>query len=326
MKCFKGWNRGNLYLCANIMKVFYDLSELNITSNPLVTIGTFDGVHLGHKQVIEKMVQMARKKGVECMLITFDPHPREALGLGEISLLSILEEKILLLQETELDFLLVVPFTKEFSQLTALDFIHQYLVQRLAISGVILGYDHKFGNNREGNIGLLRRELSPQGIEVVEISAQAVDSIIVSSTKIRNALSSGNPKEANRLLGYHYSFVGTVVHGAKNGRTLSYPTANLELRSCSKLIPGQGVYAVKCEIAASSYWGMMNIGIRPTLHGIKEVIEVHILDFNSDIYGSEVRVFMHDRIRNERKFNTLNELKEQLSQDEAHLRHYFLRP
>lgn len=290
----------------------------------MVTIGTYDGVHAGHKQVIQRLVENARDQNVESMLITFDPHPREALGLGKIALLSLLSEKIKLLQSTALDYLLVLPFTREFSELSALEFIHEHLVKQLDISGIILGYDHKFGNKREGSIELLKQELIPLGIGVEEIPAQAVDSIIVSSTKIRNALTLGNPEEANRLLGYHYAFEGKVVHGLKNGRMLGYPTANLQPTSPSKLIPGKGVYAVQCFVNDVQHKGMMNIGMRPTLDGLQEVIEVHLLDFNSDIYGATVRIEMHERIRNEQKFKGLNELKEQLANDEKHVRNTFL--
>ncbi|MFM7723210.1 MAG: riboflavin biosynthesis protein RibF, partial [Bacteroidota bacterium] len=249
---------------------------------------------------------------------------REALGLGKIVLLSLLGEKIKLLESTDLDFLLVLPFTREFSELSALEFIHEYLIKQLNISGIILGYDHKFGNKREGGIELLKQELLPLGVGVEEIPAQAVDSIIVSSTKIRHALTLGNPKEANRLLGYNYAFEGKVVHGLKNGRMLGYPTANLEPTSPSKLIPGRGVYAVQCFVNNLQFKGMMNIGIRPTLDGLQEVIEVHLLDFNSDIYGATVRVELHERIRDEQKFSSLNELKEQLARDEKHVRSTFL--
>ena len=240
-----------------MLKVIYDLAQFKPSTKPLVTIGTYDGVHSGHKQVIQRLVESAKEQGVESMLITFDPHPREALGLGNISLLSLLEEKVKLLESTDLDYLLVLPFTHEFSQLSAREFIHEYLVKTIKISGIILGYDHKFGNKREGTIELLKQELNPLGVDVEEIPAQAVDSIIVSSTKIRTALVAGNTMEANRLLGYHYAFEGTVVHGFKNGRKLGYPTANLLPNSPSKLIPGKGVYTVICSFDESKHQGMM---------------------------------------------------------------------
>jgi riboflavin kinase/FMN adenylyltransferase len=316
--------RRNGYLCPCKMTVLNDIHQLPSSFRPFVTIGTFDGVHRGHKKVIQRLVERAQEQGVASMLITFDPHPREALGLGKIALLTDLEEKIALLKETALDYLLVIPFTQAFSQLTAKEFIDQYLVKRLNISGIILGYDHKFGNRREGNIDLLRHELEPLGIAVEEISAQAVDEIIISSTKIRHALSSGNPFEAMRLLGYPYSFEGVVVHGAKNGRLIGFPTANLAPNSASKVIPGTGVYAVQCTLDDQPFLGMMNHGSRPTVDGIKEVVEVHFLDFNSDIYGRTVRVQLYDRIRDEQKFNGLNELKEQLVKDEAYVRRRFM--
>jgi riboflavin kinase/FMN adenylyltransferase len=306
------------------MMVFNSIDAAIKLKRPLVTIGTYDGVHSGHKEVIRRLVESAKDQGVDSMLITLDPHPKEALGLGNISLLSLLEEKVKLLEATDLDYLLILPFTQEFSQLTAMVFIHEYLVKRIEISGIILGYDHKFGNNREGGIELLMQELLPLGIGVEEIPAQAVDSIIVSSTKIRNALSKGNLKEANRLLGYTYAFEGKVVHGLKNGRKIGYPSANLEPISTAKLIPGKGVYAVQCCVNDEQYKGMMNIGRRPTLNGLEEVIEVHIFDFNADIYGARVRVELHEKIRDEQKYKDLNELKEQLARDEIQVRSTFL--
>jgi riboflavin kinase/FMN adenylyltransferase len=306
------------------MMVFNSIDAAIKLKRPLVTIGTYDGVHSGHKEVIRRLVESAKDQGVDSMLITLDPHPKEALGLGNISLLSLLEEKVKLLEATDLDYLLILPFTQEFSQLTAMVFIHEYLVKRIEISGIILGYDHKFGNNREGGIELLMQELLPLGIGVEEIPAQAVDSIIVSSTKIRNALSKGNLKEANRLLGYNYAFEGKVVHGLKNGRKIGYPSANLEPISTAKLIPGKGVYAVQCCVNDEQYKGMMNIGRRPTLNGLEEVIEVHIFDFNADIYGARVRVELHEKIRDEQKYKDLNELKEQLARDEIQVRSTFL--
>lgn len=307
-----------------MLKVIYDLALFKPSTKPLVTIGTYDGVHSGHKQVIQRLVESAKEQGVESMLITFDPHPREALGLGNISLLSLLDEKVKLLEATDLDYLLVLPFTQQFSQLSAREFIHEYLVKTIKISGIILGYDHKFGNKREGTIELLEQELNPLGVGVEEIPAQAVDSIIVSSTKIRTALVAGNTMEANRLLGYHYAFEGTVVHGFQNGRKIGYPTANLLPNSPSKLIPGKGVYTVICSFDDSKHQGMMNIGTRPTLNGLQEVIEVHIFDFNSDIYGAKVHVELHERLRDEQKFENLHELQEQLTKDEANARRTFL--
>ena len=304
------------------MKVLRDIQHLPPLNRPLVTIGTFDGVHLGHKQVLSQLVQEARKNGVDSLLITFDPHPRQALGLGEIALLSLLEEKLNLLSETGLDYVLVIPFTLAFSQKSAIEFIHEYLLESLTISGIFLGYDHKFGNKREGSVVLLKRELEPMGIQVREIPAHAVDSITISSTKIRNFLIQGNAAEANQLLGYAYSFSGKVGHGEKRGRTLGFPTANIEIEDPSKLLPGRGVYAVRCGIGKSAHFGMMNIGQRPTVGGMHQTIEVYVLNFNRDIYGEIVEITVLEKIRDERSFSSLEALKEQLTRDEALVRTY----
>ena len=212
--------------------------------NPLVTLGTYDGVHVGHRMILTQLIQKAAEASKDSMLITFDPHPRQALGLGEVSLLSTLDEKIELLEQTGLDYLMVLPFTKEFSNQSATEFINRVLIEQLNISEIILGYDHKFGHNREGDVHLLANILGKTGRLVTEIPAQDVDEIIVSSTKIRTALVQGDLEGANRLLGYQYQIQGKVVAGNKLGKTIGFPTANIEPTTSSKLIPGDGVYAV----------------------------------------------------------------------------------
>lgn len=307
-----------------MMKVLTSLSALPILRNPVVTLGTYDGVHIGHRTILTQLVNKAKETGKDSMLITFDPHPRQALGLGEISLLSTLEEKTELLATTGLDYLLVLPFTKEFSNQGARDFISNVLIDQLNISGIILGYDHKFGHNREGDVNLLADVLTKTGRSVTEIPAQDVDEIIVSSTKIRTALIQGEIQAANRLLGYNYQVSGTVVAGNQLGRTIGFPTANIELINTSKLIPGNGVYVVTLRVKGITYHGMMNIGIRPTVdHSQQRVIEVYVFDFNSDIYGDAVTISLCHRLREEQTFSGIEALTEQLKKDEVDSRRYF---
>ena len=307
-----------------MMKVLTSLSALPILRNPIVTLGTYDGVHIGHKTILTQLINKAKETGKDSMLITFDPHPRQALGLGEISLLSTLEEKINLLSETGLDYLLILPFTKEFSTQGATEFITNVLIDQLNISEIMLGYDHKFGHNREGDVHLLADVLTKTGRFVTEIPAQDVDEIIVSSTKIRTALIEGEIQTANRLLGYNYQVSGKVVLGNQLGRTIGFPTANIELTNTSKLIPSDGVYAVKLTVEGITHHGMMNIGIRPTVSNSQNrVIEVHLFDFNSDIYGGAVTISLCHRLRGEQTFSGIEALTEQLKKDEVDSRRYF---
>jgi riboflavin kinase/FMN adenylyltransferase len=307
-----------------MMKVLTSLSALPILRNPIVTLGTYDGVHIGHKTILTQLINKAKETGKDSMLITFDPHPRQALGLGEISLLSTLEEKINLLSETGLDYLLILPFTKEFSTQGATEFITNVLIDQLNISEIMLGYDHKFGHNREGDVHLLADVLTKTGRFVTEIPAQDVDEIIVSSTKIRTALIEGEIQTANRLLDYNYQVSGKVVLGNQLGRTIGFPTANIELTNTAKLIPSDGVYAVKLTVEGITHHGMMNIGIRPTVSNSQNrVIEVHLFDFNSDIYGESVTITVCNHLRREQVFSGIEALTEQLKKDEVNSRRYF---
>lgn len=317
------------YFCTIKMKIIHGIQTLPQLNHPIVTIGTFDGVHKGHTEILHSLCEKAKTKGIDSMLITFDPHPRKALGLEKIALLSDINEKIQRLAELPLDYLLILPFTKEFSQSSALSFIEYYLIDRLNISEIVLGYDHKFGNQREGDVHLLKQVLLPRGIEVTEILAQNVDEIIISSTKIRNAIAEGNIKTANLLLGYPYSIQGLVIHGNKRGREIGFRTANISLSNEEKLIPGSGVYLVHVEFLGKNFCGMMNIGLRPTLTEDKFItLEVHLLDFNDDIYGNEITVRFMDRIRDEQTFIDVEDLIEQLKKDETLVRnstYYFSR-
>lgn len=303
------------------MNLIYGIDSLPPLSHPMVTIGTFDGVHEGHKKILHSLCEKAKSKGVDSMLITFEPHPRKALGIENLSMLSVSDEKMERLNSLPLDYVLVLPFTKAFSELSAATFIQTYLIDRLNISEIVLGYDHKFGNQREGNVELLKEILEPKGIEVTEIPAQNVDEIIISSTKIRKALAAGDLQTANRLLGYSYSLQGNVVLGNQKGRTLGFPTANIALSNEEKLIPGRGVYLVDVALQGTLKWGMMNIGIRPTLTEDEKItLEVHLLDFNADIYGEEVRICFLEKIREELVFSGPEALIEQLKKDEALVR------
>lgn len=306
------------------MIVLRNLSEIPKLNGPIVTLGTYDGVHLGHQTIIHQLVKKAQEKGKDSLLVTFDPHPRKALGLGEIFLLSTLNEKIELLNQTGLDYLLVLPFTQSFSEQTASEFVHDFLIKSLDISEIILGYDHRFGKNREGNVDLLKSLLGEYNKTVTEIPAQSLHEITISSTKIRTALGLGEIDIANQRLGYEYSIGGKIVLGKQLGRTLGYPTANILLEDSSKLIPEHGVYAVTCILEGRRFTGMMNIGTKPTLQeGDKTTLEVHLFDFSSDIYQETVRIIFHHRIRAEQKFENLDALKNQLKQDEVTVRNYF---
>jgi riboflavin kinase/FMN adenylyltransferase len=306
------------------MKVIHSLLELPELNKPIITLGTYDGVHEGHRVILAKLIDKAKTSGMHSMLITFDPHPRIALGLGSIALLSTLEEKIELLAHTGLDYLLILPFTSVFAEQQAQDFIEEVIINALNASEVVLGYDHKFGKNRTGDVHLLREVLAKTNRTVTEITAQEIDDIIVSSTKIRKALQLGDIENANRLLGYPYSIRGKVITGNQLGKTLGFPTANISLNSAHKLIPMDGVYAVRCIVGGKTINGMMNIGKRPTLNqSLESVIEVHLFDFNADIYNEDITVELNAWIRQEQRFNGKDALITQLKIDETNARLWF---
>ncbi|MES2646082.1 MAG: bifunctional riboflavin kinase/FAD synthetase [Bacteroidota bacterium] len=309
------------------MQVHYSSDNLPVFRNAIVTIGTFDGVHTGHCQVLHQLKTEAKAVNGESVIITFDPHPRKVLAntRTEIKLINTLDEKIILLQKQGIDHLVVVPFTPEFANQPAEDYVEKFLVEKFQPHTIIIGYDHQFGHNREGNYLLLEAMKDQFGFRVKEITEQILNNIIISSTKIRQAIVSGNIEEANDFLGYPYFFEGKVVEGNKLGRTIGYPTANLEINNTDKLVPGDGVYAVSLDpikiltnqTTTQQLFGMMNIGIRPTIGGTKRVIEVNIFDFNEEIYGSNLTVYLHKRLRGELKFNGLDALKAQLAIDKA---------
>ena len=302
------------------MQVHHLPGPLPVFNKAVITIGTFDGVHSGHCQILQQLKAEARAIGGETVIITFEPHPRKLLGKqpAEIKLINTPQEKITLLAQQGIDHLVVVPFTREFANQSAREYVENFLVERFHPHTIIIGYDHQFGHNREGNYLLLEALKDEYGFEVKEISEQVIDNVIISSTKVRQSITEGNIDEANLFLGYPYFFEGTVVEGNRLGRTIGFPTANIEISTPEKLVPGDGVYAVTVSLLSKEdllYSGMMNIGIRPTIGGTKRVIEVNIFDFDADIYGCVLRVFIHRRLRGEVKFNGLEELKEQLNRD-----------
>lgn len=299
------------------MNVYNNITELPAFKKAIITIGTFDGLHDGHRKIISQLKEVAQNINGTTVVITFFPHPRHVLSNTEnkVFILNTLEEKIALLQAEGIENLVIVPFTNEFSSLDAEAYISDFLVNSFHPHTIIIGYDHRFGKNRTGNFELLKEGEKKYGYEVVEITAQQLNDIAISSTKIRQKLSEGDVTAANSLLGYAYFFSGKVVKGDQLGRTIGFPTANLEISEEEKLIPGNGVYAVDVMIKDIKLKGMMNIGFRPTVGGIVRKIEVNIFDFNEDIYDQNITVFLKTKLRDERKFNGLEELKIQLGND-----------
>jgi riboflavin kinase/FMN adenylyltransferase len=303
-----------------MMQVHRDLARLPEFKHAVITIGTFDGVHKGHQQIINQLKATAAAVGGETVIITFHPHPRKIVGNygGNVALLNTLDEKIRLLNEAGINHLVVVPFTEIFANQSAEAYCKDFIYQYFKPSKIIIGYDHRFGKNRSGDYHLLEKMGEILGFEVIEISAQILNEITVSSTKVRQALLEHDIATANQLLGYPYFFEGTVVAGNQLGRTIGYPTANIAIVTEEKLVPANGVYAVTVNSqrsTANSYKGMMNIGIRPTIDGKARVIEVNIFDFNEDIYNQTIQVHIHAYIRGEVKFNGLDTLKNQLKED-----------
>ena len=299
------------------MKVFRNLAELKFSVDNVVTTGVFDGVHLGHKHVIDSLVLSAKKSKLESSILTFSPHPRIVLQQNtDLKLLNELDEKIHLLEKTGVDNLIVIPFTKEFAKLSSLDFVKEVLANKLSTKKLIIGYDHHFGRNREGSFEHLLEYGPLYGFDVEEIPAQNVNEIKVSSTEIRLALESGEVKKAEKLLGYKYFLGGKVVKGKQIGSTLGFPTANIEIGDQYKLIPSKGVYAVEVKIDGEMHKGMLNIGVRPTFSNENEIsIEVNLFDFNKDIYGKELMVVFVDRVREEKAFASSDDLVTQLKKD-----------
>ena len=299
------------------MKIYYSLEDFTKLNYAVVTSGTFDGVHIGHQKIINKLKEIAAKNNGETVVITFWPHPRLILKPEDESLrlLNTFEEKAELLKKQGIQHLLRIPFTKEFSQITSQAFIKSILVDTIGTKKLVIGYDHRFGNNREGSFEQLQVNGPAYGFDVQEIERQDIDHVAVSSTKIRKALESGDIETANHFLGRAYSLTGEVVKGDKLGRVLGYPTANIDIDSRHKLIPSDGIYAVMVTHESATYKGMLYIGNRPTINGTKRVIEVNLFDFNKEIYGESLTVYFQDLIRLDEKFHDLEALKSRLHQD-----------
>lgn len=298
------------------MKIIQSITAFNSSEKTIVTIGTFDGIHIGHQKILKNLIRTANNEGKKSVLLTFFPHPRMVLQKeNKILLLNTIKEKSGLLEKMGLDYLIIHPFSRDFSRLTALDFVRDILVNKLNTSRLIIGYDHHFGKNREGNIHQLKEYSLLYDFKVEEIPAQDIDDVSVSSTKIRTALKDGNLKTANNYLGYHYMLNGTVVSGKKLGGTIGFPTANIEIKEPYKLIPKTGVYIIRTYINTILYTGMMNIGFNPTVLGKHQTIEAHLFDFNEDLYGKEITIEFIYFLREEHKFKSIEELVIQLNID-----------
>lgn len=298
------------------MEIVQSIPNYDKSKESVITIGTFDGVHIGHKKILERVINHARKDGLQSIVLTFFPHPRMVLQQDSgLKLLNTLDEKITILEATGLDCLVIHPFTKEFSRLTAREFVEENLVNRLAAKKIVIGYDHRFGRNRKADINDLQTFGLELDFKVDEIPAQEIDEVSVSSTKIRRALAAGDIGIANRYLGYPYMLTGTIEQGKGLGRRINFPTANLVIGEAYKLIPKNGVYVVQSRVGVTPYFGMMNIGMNPTVDGKNRSIEIHFFDLSEDLYGKTLRVDILQRLRDEQKFESLEALQAQLDKD-----------
>ena len=298
------------------MKIFNSIQAFYSNKKTIVTIGTFDGVHVGHKKILERITHSATTLDCESLVLTFFPHPRMVLHENsEMKQLNTIEEKSTLLELAGIDNLIIHPFDKDFSRLTAEDFVKQVLIKKFNLKKIIIGHDHRFGRNRTANIDDLVAFGQTYGFEVEQISAEEIDDVTISSTKIRNALLEGNTSLASEYLGYNYILTGTVVKGKQLGRTIGFPTANIHIQEEYKLIPQSGVYIVKSTINSKVVFGMMNIGVNPTVDGTSQTIEIHFFDYNGNLYNQKITIALLQRIRSEQKFKSVEALKDQLAID-----------
>lgn len=298
------------------LKIFNSIKSFNATKPTIVTIGTFDGVHLGHQKIVAQITKNAHALNCESLVLTFFPHPRMVLQEStEMKQLNTLNEKIALLDNLGIDNLVVHPFDKEFSRLTAEEFVKKVLVDVFKIKKIIIGHDHRFGRNRTATIDDLINFGETYGFEVEQISAEEINEVSISSTKIRNALLEGNIELATNYLGYDYSLTGIIFKGKQLGRTIGYPTANITIEEDYKLIPNNGVYIAKSVLNGKTVFGMMNIGTRPTVDGTKQTIEINFFDFKQDLYGQKITISLLHRMRSEQKFESIDALKNQLGKD-----------
>lgn len=308
------------------MKIHRDLNNF-YAQNPVLTVGTFDGVHLGHRKIIARLHDLAKAINGESVIFTFDPHPRKIVAPAEtnLRLLTTLDEKIELFKQAGIDHLIIYPFTPEFAQLTYEEFVEQILVGQIHTKSLVVGYDHKFGKGRQGDFEFLKNCADRLGFQIEKLDVLLMNESNISSTKIREAIQVGDFDTANAYLGYPFTLHGTVVEGQKLGRQIQFPTANIEASDPDKIIPGQGVYAVKAKVQNQAYIGMLNIGSRPTVNTNADhrSIEVHLLDFDSDIYGEHLELIFFRKLREEQKFHSLDALKEQLAKDKDETITYF---
>lgn len=299
------------------MKIYNSIDEFKLIGNAVVTIGTFDGVHAGHRKIISKIVELAKESGGETVILTFFPHPRMILNPEDhsLKLITTINEKAQLLEELGIDHLIVTPFSRDFSNLSALEYIHDILVAKIGTKKIVIGYDHRFGKDRKGGLEDLQRLSKVYDFEVIEIPEQDINDVAVSSTKIRTALLSDDIALANQFLSYPFFITGKVIRGDQLGRQLGYPTANILIEESYKLIPADGIFAVTVEVNSVTYKGMAYIGHRPTINGMTRNIEVNIFNFDQDIYDQQIRMNFHHFVRSDIKFNGLDELKAQLAKD-----------
>lgn len=307
------------------MKIYHSLNDFAPEFRVVLTIGTFDGVHIGHQSILESMNDVAKKIGGESVMLTFYPHPKHVIypDDDQLKLLSTIDEKSAMLQDYGLQHLIIQSFDNQFSRIRSVNFVRDILVNRLKISTLIIGYDHHFGRNREGNLDDLVSLSKIYDYDVLKIDPKKYNNISVSSTKIRALISEGNIDLANNYLNHPFLIQGTVVKGRSLGKEIGFPTANININNKWKLLPPYGVYSVEVDINEKTHFGMMNIGINPTFDDADLKIEVHIFDFDQNIYGQEIQIFIISRVRDERKFKSLDELKNQLSLDEKCIREIF---
>ena len=298
------------------MKKINGVNNFSINSPTILTLGTFDGVHKGHQKILKKLKSEAKKDSLKSVVLTFFPHPRTVLNPDStLKLINTIEERSSLFEKSGIDILITHPFDKNFSELSPNEFVKNILVEKLNIKKILIGYDHRFGKDRTAGIEDLKRFGLKYGFQVIEISVEEQNKVFISSTKIRNSIAKGDINKAKSYLGYDFSLKGIVIKGNAIGRTLGFPTANLNIKEDYKLIPKKGVYMISTQLDNKTVYGMMNIGVKPTLELEKKSIEVNLFDWNKNLYGKEIKVSVIKYVRKEKKFDSLNDLKEQIKLD-----------
>lgn len=299
------------------MKIFNNIQSYSSEKESILTIGTFDGVHIGHNKILTKLVEESKKNNLSSLIMTFFPHPRIVLQKSqEIKMIDTMDEKIHLFEKTGVDNLIIQPFDENFSKIRAKEFVEEILVKKLKIKHIIIGYDHRFGKDREASVEDLKKFGLNYMFTVEEIAAQEIHSIAISSTKIRNAILKGEIKKCNEYLGRNFMLTGKVVHGDGLGKKINFPTANIQIKEPYKIIPKNGVYLAKTIFNSNIYFGMMNIGVRPTIGGKNKSLEIYFFNFKDNIYDKTISIEIINKIRDEEKFSSIDELKTQLKKDE----------